>query len=79
MPALSPTLLAATSPWLGRDPQKALGPAEGARAAVGQVRPARTVHVGQSRGVAAVLRELKKLGAVIPAHRDARDRGWERL
>lgn len=77
MPALSQTLLATTSPRL--ETEKGLGPAEGAREAMGRVRPAgiaRRPELSEAwlrrRGS-----RRKTLWAVVPASRDDGDRGWE--
>ena len=64
MPALSQILLAATSPRLERDTEKGLGPAEGAREAMGRVRPARIARWPElvRRGCGAVGAEGRRCG-----------------
>lgn len=63
-----------------RDTEKGLGPAEGAREAMGRVRPARIAR--QPELSEAWLRRCgsqrkKTLWAVVLAPRDDGDRGWE--
>lgn len=79
---LSPHLLTATSLWPGWNAEKGLS-LEGAMKAMGQVRSAGTVQVCgaevQLQRLVWCCRNWKKLGAVIPVHRDAGDCGWEWL